>query len=393
MAKKRILLIWWELDHRPELLQPFIDMSDELEFIQLIYKNKEERTTSCSPFKMIYWFDYVNAKAILKDIKPSAIVGTSESIFIATLINSARKAGIPFYGLQHGITTENISELLVDPRTFSWKKVATYIKSTTFFFCSFSIFNFKKFCSAAYFFRLYPKYFFQQILTDHHFPWATPQYYVCFSEYASEHYKEMYHLKDEQVKYIGIIWFDKLFKNFTKQGMQTKATGEKYYLLIDTCFKDYHKPITSEQTNRCYKTLSDFCEEKGARLLVKLHPWNYENKNLIQHPNIEYVRKVDDDALHALIRNCEGCFSFYSTLILPVLAFTPVVQIEYDGIYLKPAKEKGLTPVIDFYSFEKSDIHFPSKEMEEQGKKSLEYLLYKTDGNAVKRLEAILLAT
>src|SRR4051812_22144253 len=102
MKKKSVLLIWWELDHRPEFLQPFIDMSNEIEFTQLIFKNREERTGTGSPFKMIYWLDYANAKAILKDVNPAVIIGVTESIFSAALINSARKAGIPFYGLQHG---------------------------------------------------------------------------------------------------------------------------------------------------------------------------------------------------------------------------------------------------------------------------------------------------
>ncbi|MEO7523232.1 MAG: hypothetical protein ABIT58_04020 [Ferruginibacter sp.] len=391
MRKKRVLLIWWETDHRPEYLQPFIEISDSFEFIQLIYKNKEERTTSSSPLNMIYWHDYKNAQDVLRSVKPELIIGVTESIFSAALINASKKLKIPYYGLQHGYTPEAISSVSVDGRKYTFNMLASYSKSTLFFLRSFSVFNPRKFCSAVFFYWLYPKTVIQKLLTEHNFTWLAPDFYICFSPYSAGHYKKMYRMKEAQIKYIGILWFDKLFQNFTRLLQNKDKPAKKYYLLIDTCFANYHKTISNEQINHCYKTLSDFCEKHDAKLLVKLHPWNYTKADLLQHPNIEYVTKIDDDALHAMIAGSEGCFGFFSTLILPVLAFKPMIQIDYDGIHLKLAKEKGLTPVIDFYTFTENDIRFPEKLVVEQHKADLNYLVYKTDGHATQRLKEILL--
>lgn len=391
MAKKRVLLIWWELDHRPEFLQPFIDMSDELEFTQLIYKNKKERTGSSSPFKMVYWHDYINARAVLKDLKPEVIIGVTESIFATALINSARKAGIPYYGMQHGFIHDSISTFTVDTRKFGIGMLGSYIKSTLFFLFSFSIFNVRKYCSAVYFYWLYPKMLIHKLLKENYFPWLVPDYYVCFSPYSAEHYKEVYRLKEEQIKYIGILWFDQFFKKLVTLQHTTSAT-EKYYLLIDTCFDNYSKPISKEQVNRFYTTLAAFCEKEQAKLKIKLHPWNYNKQDLLQHPNIEYLRKLDDDELFTTIRDSEGCFSFYSTLLLPVLAIKQLIQIDSNAVYLAIAKERGITPVINFFDCTVDDIHFPGDQKSELNKTDLEYLLYKTDGHAKERLKAILLS-
>ena len=94
-----------------------------------------------------------------------------------------------------------------------------------------------------------------------------------------------------------------------------------------------------------------------------------------------------------MIAGSEGCFGFYSTLLLPLLAVKPLVQIDYGGVYLTQAKEMGLTPVIDFFTFTEKDISFPVLNKAKLNKTELDYLLYKTDGQAKERLKEILLST
>lgn len=392
MRKRRVLLVWWEEDHRPEFLRPFIEMSNDIEFIQLIYKNKKERTTTSSPFRMIYWFDYVNAQGILKDLKPDIILGVTEGIFSAALINASKRHRIPFYGLQHGFSPENVSAIIINIKKFGWEKVFNYIRTTFFFLMSFSIFKPGKFFSALYFYWLYLRTTIYKILHENSFPWLVPDYYICFSKYSAQHYMELYRMPEERIKYIGVLWFDKFFKQVAKLPVNVEKDQERYYLLIDTTFVEYPKPVTESQINRCYQVLSDFCQAQGARLKVKLHPWNYGHTYLLQHPNIDYVRKLADEELYSLIAGSEGCFGFYSTLTFPILAIKPVVQVQYDGIYLKLLEEKGLTPVIDFYSFTTEDIHFPGNDIHKHYQSDLEFLLFNTDGAATERLKQILIS-
>ncbi len=390
MPKKKVLLVWWEIDQRPEFLEPFVMMGDDFDFVQVIYKNRDERTGTSSPFTMIYWHDYPNAQSLLRDIRPQVIIGVTESIFCAALIHAARKKDIPFYGLQHGYTPDNIAEVAADTRKFEKTLFSSYLKSTLFFLRSFSLFNPARFFSALYFYWLYPRMHVYKLLTKHHFPWLAPPYYICFSPYSAEHYKRMYRMQEDQIRYTGILWFDKLFKGFAACAGNRTSQANKYYLLIDTSFVNYQKPVSEAQINRCYQELASYCQANNARLVVKLHPLNYDSKTLPEVTHIEYVRKLSDESLHQLITGCEGCFGFHSTLILPILAIKPVIQIAYDGIYMKLPEKEGLTPVLDFYTFTQGDIRFPVKEMNDLHQQNLGYLLYSIDGHATERLKQIL---
>ncbi|MEO7264726.1 MAG: hypothetical protein ABIW38_07420, partial [Ferruginibacter sp.] len=195
MQKKTVLLCWYEVDKRPELLAPFIDMLDSVEFIQLYYHKQEDRVNPSSPFPMIYWSDYSDPFDILKKVKPVLVIGTTESLHLISLIRACKKKGIKYFGLQHGFVSQNITDVLVTisrKESFSLSKVKGYLKTSLFYFSSFSplcITEFLQGCKLFYsFFRLNVI----QAIKNNQYAWLVPTYYICFSEYASQYYRQLY---------------------------------------------------------------------------------------------------------------------------------------------------------------------------------------------------------
>ena len=88
--KKKAILFWFEMDKRLELLQPFITMSDDIEFVHVFFRTREERQIQLSPFEIIYWFDYKTPYEMLKKHKPDFIVGATENLLAISLIVAAR---------------------------------------------------------------------------------------------------------------------------------------------------------------------------------------------------------------------------------------------------------------------------------------------------------------
>ena len=389
--KKKGLLVWFEMDKRIELLQPFINMSDEIEFVHLHFRTREERDVEQSPFEVIYWFDYKSPYELIKKHTPEFIVGTTEGILAISLIVAAEEKNIPYYGLQHGFTPENLLDIIKNEKRAplaSVAKLKTYLQTTRFFFSSLRLKSLGRFFQYSNLFYLFYTNFPEAAINKNKYKWVKPRYYVCFSEISAVHYKNLYNLEESQIKYIGILSFDSFFKAIS----QIKPTydTEKYYLLIDTSFIDYHKPISKEQIERCYHELNEYCRKEGARLYIKLHPRNYEISDFSGNDSIRVIKNLDMADLARVIVNAAGCFGFYSTLTMPISFMLPTIQIKYDDVYELGLAEKKVTPVLDFYTFEASEILFYPVTDE---KKALEKeFLFATDGKAVERLKQILLS-
>jgi hypothetical protein len=388
--KKKGLLVWFEMDRRLELLQPFIDMSDEIEFTHLFFRTREERTVQLSPFKIIYWFDYNTPYELIRKHKPDFIIGATEVLQTISLIVAAKEKNIPYYGLQHGFSTENfvsIVKKVTRESPFSPAQLKKHFKTSLFYFSSLRLKTLGRIFQYTRLFVLFYKKFPEEAIIDGQYKWVKPTCYLCFSEISSGHYKYLYKLEDSEIKYIGIPSFDSLFKAF--DFAKRDVDGEKYYLLIDTSFIDYHKPISDEQIWRCYDTLNEYCRQQGTKLYIKLHPRNYDNPGLHDANGIHFVRNMEMKDLAELIVNAQGCFGFFSTLTMPIAFMIPTIQIRYDEVYDKLLVENRVTPELDFYNFRLQDIRFnPVTSIDEQLKRKF---LFATDGNTVQRMKNILL--
>jgi hypothetical protein len=389
IKKKKGILVWFEMDRRPELLQPFIEMSDEIEFVHLFFSTKEERDVNISPFKVIYWFDYKTPYSLLEAHQPDFIIGATEVIQIISLIVAAAQKKIPYYGLQHGFSTDNFlstTKKVVRENIFSLKKIKRYYKIVRFYFGSLTIKSIGNiFQYINLFIKLYSN-FAEVAINKTGYKWLIPYKYLCFSEIAALHYKNIYNLTDNQIQYIGIPCFDNFYKelNYTTQ----QDTSQKYFILIDNSFIDYFKPITQSQIDRCYTELKEYCKSQNALLYIKLHPRNYNSSPLISDETIRVVKNLALSELKALIVNSQGCFSFFSTLMMPIAFIKPTIQIRFDDIYDSTLAENNITPVVDFYNFVKEDIEFADCKYDEDLKNKF---LYATDGNSASRIKKILL--
>ena len=390
MKKKKGLLVWFEMDKRIELLQPFINMSDEIEFVHLHFRTREERLVDQSPFEIIYWFDYNTPYQLLQKHRPDFIVGATEGLLSISLIVAAKEKNIPFFGMQHGFTTENfLSIIQAEKRGFTntVKKLKTHLKTTQFYFSSLRLSKKDRLFEYINLFILFFKNFPETALAKNRYEWVKPAVYICFSEISSLHYKQLYNLKDSEIKYVGIPSFDLLFKSIKKNENESFAV-EKCFLLIDTNFTDYHKIITKEQIWRCYNEIAEFCKIQNAKLYIKLHPLSYKY-DYEDNETILFVRNINHNELGKLIQQSLGCFGFYSTLTFPIAFIKPTVQIGYDGIIEQGLVDNNITPALDFYTFKARDINFCR---DSRSKIELrEKYLFSDDGNAGQRIKSILI--
>lgn len=389
--KKKGILFWFEMDRRLELLQPFINMRDEIEFVHLYYRKREERDIALSPFEMIYWFDYKSPYQLLAKHRPDFIIGGTENLLAIALIVAAKEKNIPFYGLQHGFSTENfvsVVKKVVRKSPFSLPALKNNFNTARFYFSAFRLKNIASFFQYVNLFVLFYSRFPEEAIIKNRYSWVKPPHYLCFSEISARHYKELYGLHDREISYIGIPSFDDLF--LAINNAKHEAPAEKYYLLIDTSFIDYYKPISDETIQRCYQVLKEYCRQRQAKLYIKLHPRNYSNPGLHDDDSIRFVRNMEMNGLAGLIVHAEGCFGFYSTLTMPVAFTIPTIQVKYDDVFEKNLVENGITPVLDFYTFGVADIAFNSTACTDEELKRK--FLFSTDGKAVERIKQILLS-
>jgi hypothetical protein len=388
--KKKGILAWFEYDRRMELLQPFIDISDEIEFVHLFFRTRDERQVDLSPFKRIYWFDYKTPYQLLDDHKPDFIIGTTEGLLAISLMVAAKERNIPSYGLQHGFSTETfvsiVKKVYRDPPVLG-PVLKKHLRTTLFYFTSLRLKHIGRIFQYINLFILFYKKIPEEAIIRNRYKWVKPDYYLCFSEISDGHYRYIYGLNDAEIKYIGIPSFDKLFREL--DSAKHEHNGERYYLLIDTSFIDYHKDISDDQIYRCYNTLKEYARQHNARLYIKLHPRNYGNEGLHDDETISFVRNAEMKDLARLIVNALGCFGFYSTLTMPIAFTIPTIQIKYDDIYEKGLANNNITPVLDFYTFKAGDIHF---EYANNGEALKTKFLYATDGRSAERIKDILLA-
>jgi hypothetical protein len=387
--KKKGLLVWFEIEQRPELIQPFISMSDRIEFVQLYYRNEEDRKINTSPFKMIFWFNYSSPFKILKEIKPDFIIGVTEGLMEISLINAARELRIPYYGLQHGFTPDNMHSLLPEinrPSVFGLYILKKYLKILWFYITSTKNRDFRHFIERMRFVVSFYKMNPLDAIAQSRYKWLKPTGYICFSEVSSTHCKKLYDLTETEIKYIGIPWFDQFFAGVRKGN--SFALKEKYYILIDTNFEEYHTLISKEKIWRCYHILNNYCIEQNAKLYIKLHPWSYKY-DFEDTEYITFIRNIDMENLGRIVSDAKGCFGFYSTLTMPIAFIKPTIQIQYDDVVERGLVQNNITPVLDFNIFQLEDIDF--EKANHNDKLLEEKYLFSTNGNSAERIENILL--
>jgi hypothetical protein len=297
--------------------------------------------------------------------------------------------------MQHGFIHESIEKIFIllqrEPITTKGT-IRKYLRLFSFFIKSIKPFSITRVIQYGRFMNTYFRKGAPKASKRFQYAWRKPDYYLCFSKYSGWYFQTRDQLPDDRLLELGVPMFDSFFKQLLEEKTHpNNKTDRPYYLLIDTCFDEYKEKVPVETIYRCYQQLAEYCAKRNAILKIKLHPWNYSKPHFSDKENIRFYRKLCANELNELIFGAKACFGFFSTLTMPVVCVKKLCQITYDGVCFEELVDKGITPAIDFFSFEEKDIILDEFRVNEENLAGFtKKYLYKTDGKAAERLFDIL---
>lgn len=378
--------------YRKGWIAPIESLGPEIEIIYIFYISKEQERESFTNHRVVYWDDFTSAQHLLDELSPDSIVFMSiDSLYSISLNYVARERGVSTFILQHGVYSTYKEYRQRDRRTkkIEVKKTSVpTVKSNAsgFFKSSVSLkdlFSFLKFPAYLFAKRSEGVFFANYWLT---FSAKKPAYYISYTPHTARFFQETENPREQQLLFIGNPDMDPFFTP-----PQTNPFSEKFYLLIDQAMADnrYGQVIyTTDQVTEFYLKLNEFCLLKGARLKVKLHPESYHSAWLPKHENIDWIKDGD---LPALIHHAEGCFGYFSSLIIPALYFNKCVLFKVVNHDLATdAAAWGLAQLLD-YNFTIDQIDFSAVTKKDLNAFVNRYLHFKS-GTSSQRLQEILLS-
>lgn len=364
--KKHYLLVWPTI--RKDWIKVFEELKDDFEFTFLPSTFPKEPNYA-NDFNCCYWSEFNSAQEILEGLKPEGIIFMSIESGLSMALNyAAQKAGIKTYILQHGIFT-NYRDYRTREKLWRKKEVAQSVKQeqsdksfSSFKFISNSLNGLDqvKLLWIAVYTKLQQKK--GPYWTAKHLPLKLKRanWYLCFSPYNATIHKETDRISEDQITYIGspeLIPYLQEEKDLIK---------EDFYLHIDQALAENsfgEETVSKEKMSDFYLKLNAFCLGKSAKLYIKLHPESYHSDWLPQQENIRYLRQVDN--FNRIIQSAQGCFGFYSTMIIPAVFWKPTVlfKIQYSGLQ-EAIAQLNAALILDFWSFRLEDIAFTDHEVE-----------------------------
>lgn len=394
--KKRVLLNWDTT--RLDLLQPFIELKEDFEFIAL-WRGKAPGTAIAHPFKEIYYEDFQTPYEVLRKIKPDKVLFFNINSFPQIALNlAARNKGIPTYTMHHGIYSSDSLEINkrkeevgLENKGSLWKN---NFSSLWFYFSALRPKNINQLLQYLYFPVVRKKRNRVMAMKEMPFEGRMPTKLIQLSPHNATIDKQIHHLStDERFIYIGHPFFDKILRQLS--GTFTDHSNDKFILLIDFANTENNiafKTLTREGKHRFYKQLSSFARASGCRLKIKLHPAGFNSPHNYKDENIDLIYDAD---IVPLIMNAEKCFSFYSTLVIPIIYKKKFCYLFDTGMKIAlqdELVELGVAKLLNAKSFDLSDLGVDSNVPEEGYRVFIERYLYFTDGKSTERLKNILIA-
>ncbi len=378
---------------RTGLVAPFERLNREFEFHYIFCWSRREEQGSHTNQPRHYWNEFRTAQEILDTIKPDRVVfmGFWELRTIALNI-AARRRGVPTFIVQHGYfrSLENYLSLPTLPKPFvetntrkpvssPWQAIRFMLRSN---FAREPLDSFRAIAMQVMARR-----------TDHfrsqlrfRFRGRMPDWYITYSEETSEIHRQLDGATSASIIPVGIPEFDPIFRRLAS----SKEDPSKSVLLIDSPNAENRYGITTtsiESKVRFLDDLSQRFQQRGYRLVVKLHPETYEATWLPSPGNITYVRDQD---VGALIQKAQACLGFDSTLVIPAIITRPTLLFELcESTLATNAREWGVATVVRGLecSNEEIDALIETKERPtEQLERFTQCFAHSADGNATERL-------
>lgn len=395
--RKKVLLVWWY--DRRDLIAPYLEMQDEIEFTVLFYRfphQENKEVAESLPFRRVYWLDYISPYQLLKDVQPEKILFLgNQGLLNISLIAAANVLDIATCYISHGIRTElreiisniNKSHAHLDDRFLKNNKNYTSRKwhSLLFFLNTLTFKSIESF-----------RFVLQSLIAEMRggiayeklkrikSPLRKIKYYYLFAPENALMIKELDNPQEANIFYIGPYLMDKLFKELSKF---KEIKAKNYWLIID-------QPISSikeEDRFLLYNQIAQKAAEEGKELIIKLHPIDY-NKDLKDFGNVKYIRHSED--LSTLISEASGIISYYSALLLPILCYKKCILFDTNSTEIVRKWESlGVAKVLNLNTFDIQELDFNTFDVSNKSRKQFinQFVSY-IDGEGTKRLYGLILS-
>lgn len=331
MTKIRLLVNFGY--YRKQWIAPFEKLPDYFELTYLFYIHPTQESVVYTSHNKVYWSDFNGASELINELSPDRVVFMDVTSGLAIALNLAcRRSEVPTFMLQHGLyhDYQDYRKRELESRKASDEKEKAK-QSTEFQFSTLRFLKESLSFSDIWELLKYPLFLYLlrkqgQLYACKHvrFEARKPDSYICYTPGNATIHRQLDGDIDDRCKYIGNPELYELDQAIRKN--QRPNGLEKYYLLIDQPFADnrYGEHIKSrKEMIDFYRQLAGWCDKHEAKLYVKLHPESFHSEWLPQTPQILWIK--ESNSLAALIANSEGCFGFFSTLVLPAICHRPTV--------------------------------------------------------------------
>jgi hypothetical protein len=395
MRKIRVLLVWQY--SRKDWVELFKKLSNDFEFIFIGEVFKTLSTEYVDEFaEVTYWSKYSNAFELLNDIKPNKIVfmGT-ESLHTIALNYAAREKKISTYYLQHGIFAPLSFYINAHKKANDINGIkSSSDRSLVIFMTKFYLLTFGIHLRALGYLVNYIIYKGKmsqvEFLIKNRFQYRILDRYIVYTISNALFLSHRDQFPVDKYQEIGDPNFDKYYRKGEHES--------SYLLLIDIPLVEIRaegrvvkRSYTADKANEFYSMVNEYCMDKGVRLKIKIHPYNFESTFYLEHSNIDYIREC---SIPDLIDGANMIVSFFSTLTLPCILKKPflLIRTNDEEALLNDLEKWGLPACPNFENFLYSDIQFIKMKDYSRVLTALqsEYI-YKFDGCATMRFKTILL--
>lgn len=404
IKRPTVLLIWGY--HRKGWLHGLLPIEKYFNFVFLFFFEKDESEINYTSSKTIYWNQFSSAQDLLKKIEPEKVVFMGLTGINSIALNIVAKNNkIPTYIIQHGqfheykdyieaakterLLRENEEEGIESPKFF-----VDYRQLLKFFLKSVVLVKPSSILWVLRFYFLKRKYTEIEALTKLKSNDRNADFYIVYTKKNSELFKIRDGILESQMIEVGNPEMDE----FLTKKLVRRNHVNPYYLLVAQPWvevKEFNSKgygITSKMCNNFYLKINKFAQDKGAKLIIKLHPYSYSSSFYVKHSNISYIREHND--LPRLIKESIGVFGYSSSLMIPAIYFKKccLFKVLKSSSFQDKIQEIGIATVLDYYSFELSDLEMTPYPPSQKMKKAFvdEFLSYE-DGNTAERIKNILI--
>jgi CDP-glycerol glycerophosphotransferase (TagB/SpsB family) len=407
MTKKKKVLLCWGY-YRKGWIEVFEKLNNDFEFHYLFWLSKEMERESFTDCPKHYWEDFRSGHDILKKIKPEKVVfmGVNNLVSIG-LQFACKREGVPTYVMQHGLFHDLKTNIYLDEQMAknrlpakeytTTKKVYKWRFLQLFFLLRSTGIKELKYLNKLFKWQLDERRMLHLLaLEKHRYPFRQADNYLVYTKYNGQFFKEIDGITEDKMLPVGVPEFDKFFSDPDLTNSMFRASG--YNLLIDSAltYNEVFKTqgiIDQDVYNEFITKVNEASKLEGKKLIIKLHPFSYQNTKFIQDPNIEYIKDTD---VVEIILNADHIFGFDSTLMLIAIYLKPTILFTiHDFGYLQTNVQAiNVAPVLRFDQFNIDTLReaMKFKPTEEATRLLIDRFLYATDGKTYERIRDILTA-